>query len=220
MFIRSTPLAGEPKNGGLPWDPFKALVAPRPIGWITSVASDGSINLAPFSFFNVVGDSPNMVSLAIGERVDGRQKDSRRNIEETGEFVCNLATWDLREQMNMTSSSVEEGVDEAELAGLALVPSQIVSPPRVARSPAALECVYTETFVPHAANGSAHHFRLILGEVVGVYIDDRFIADGRVDTAAMKPMTRMGYDEYAVVESAVRMDRPDLDIMKALRTPE
>jgi flavin reductase (DIM6/NTAB) family NADH-FMN oxidoreductase RutF len=219
MFFTTTPGEGEPRNGGLPWDPFKALVAPRPIGWITTLSPEGVVNLAPFSFFNVVGDKPNMVFFAPGERLTGGMKDSQRNAELSGEFVCNLATWDLREEMNLTSAAVDPDVDETALAELAMTPSRLVAPPRVARAPAALECVYVDTYVPRAKTGRLHRSRLVFGEVVGVHIDDAYIREGRVDTAAMRPIARMGYDEYAVIDSAFRMQRPDVDILARLETP-
>ena len=121
---------------GLKHDPFKAIVAPRPIGWITSMSAAGEINLAPYSFFNGVCSRPNLVMFSS----EGR-KDSLAFIEETKEFVCNLATFDLRDAMNKTSAPFERGVNEMERAGLAPAPSRLVKPPRVAASPCALECV-------------------------------------------------------------------------------
>ena len=123
------------RNHGLGGDPFKAIVAPRPIGWITSMDAKGNVNLAPYSFFNGVHSRPAMVMFAS----EGR-KDSVSNIAETGEFVCNLATWDLREAMNATSAPFQHGVNEMERAGLKAAPSKLVKPPRVAASPCALEC--------------------------------------------------------------------------------
>lgn len=188
---------------GLAIDPFKALVVPRPIGWISSLGGDGSVNLAPYSFFNAMSEKPAYVVFGSAGR-----KDSIANIEETGEFVCNLATWELREAVNATSATVPRGVDEFELAGLDKAPSRFVKPPRVAAAPVALECVYEQTVKlaghDHQAGGSA----IVVGRVVGVYIDDRFIHEGRVDTAAMKPIARLGYSEYAVVDEVFRMRRP------------
>lgn len=193
---------------GLPNDPFKAVVAPRPIGWISSLSPDGLANLAPYSFFNAVAENPHYVAYGSGEARRGGRKDSLLNIEATGEFVVNLATWELREPMNASSASVPLGVDEFELAGLTKAASQIVKVARVAESPVALECRYFRTIALPADDGSvADH--MIIGRVVGIYIDDRFIADGRVDTAAMRPIARLGYSEYTVVTEAFRMRRPD-----------
>jgi len=201
----------EPKNGhGLPRDPFKALVAPRPIGWFTTLSARGDINVAPYSYFNAVGDDPPVVMFSGGARDSARHKDSLANAEATGEFVHNMATWDLREQMNTTSSEVAHGVDEAALAGLELVPSRMVKPPRLKASPAALECRYLKT-VEIAQNGSAGPNRVVLGEVVGIHIADEVIKDGRVDLSLIRPIARLGYAQYAVVDTIFRMLRPGIE---------
>ncbi len=187
----------------LPNDPFKAIVAPRPIGWITAMSAKGEINLAPYSFFNGIGSRPNLVMFA-----SEGFKDSIAFIEETGEFVCNLATWDLREQMNATSAPLARGVNEMERAGLAPAPSRVVRPPRVAASPCALECRLIKIVPVEALGGAPLDCHVTIGQVVGVHIDDRFIVDGRLDIAALKPIARCGYDEYAVVERVFSMTRP------------
>ncbi len=187
----------------LPYDPFKAIVAPRPIGWITSMNAKGEINLAPYSFFNGINSRPNLVMFSS----EGR-KDSVSFIAETGEFVCNLATWDLREAMNLTSAPLPRGVNEMERAGLAPAPSRLVKPPRVAASPCALECKLMQIVPIEEAGGAAVDCHLVIGRVVGVHIDERFIVNGRLDLAAVKPIARCGYDEYAVVESVFSMTRP------------
>jgi flavin reductase (DIM6/NTAB) family NADH-FMN oxidoreductase RutF len=208
VFFATDGSDGSQRNGGLPWDPFKALVAPRPIGWITTLSQDGVVNLAPYSFFNAVGERPGIVMFSSSSR-----KDSQTNAEATGEFVCNLATWETREQMNLTSAEVD--ASEPELAGLELAPSRLVAPPRVAAAPAALECVYLDTYAIRTRNGRDHASHAVFGEVVGVYVDDRFVTDeGRVDTAAMRPVARMGYDEYAAVEHAFRMARPGAGVRR------
>jgi flavin reductase (DIM6/NTAB) family NADH-FMN oxidoreductase RutF len=193
---------------GLPNDPFKAVVAPRPIGWISSLAADGCANLAPYSFFNAFAEQPHYVAYGSGEARWGGGKDSLLNVQATGEFVVNLATWDLREAMNASSAHVPPGVDEFELAGLTKAPSRLVKPPRVAESPVALECRLYLTVPLPADDGSAND-HLVIGRVLGIYIDDRFIEDGRVNTAALRPIARLGYSEYAVVSEAFRMRRPD-----------
>jgi len=187
----------------LPHDPFKAIVAPRPIGWITSMSAKGEVNLAPYSFFNGINSRPNLVMFASEKR-----KDSVVFIEETGEFVCNLATWDLREQMNDTSAPVARGINEMERAGLAPAPCRIVKPPRVAASPCALECKLLKIVALDALDGTPAECHVVFGQVVGVHIEDRFIKDGILDTAAMRPIARCGYDQYAVADTMFSMIRP------------
>ncbi|HWV54534.1 flavin reductase family protein [Pseudorhodoplanes sp.] len=188
---------------GLPHDPIKAIVAPRPIGWITSMSAAGDINLAPYSFFNAVSSRPTIVTFS-----SEGQKDSLAFIRETREFVCNLATWDLREAMNKTSAPMARGVNEMEAAGLEAAPSCLVKPPRVAASPCALECVLLQILPLSDIEGRALDAYVVFGEVIGVHIDDRYIRDGLLDTAAMKPIARNGYHNYSVVEREFRMVRP------------
>jgi flavin reductase (DIM6/NTAB) family NADH-FMN oxidoreductase RutF len=188
---------------GLPHDPFKAIVAPRPIGWVTSMSAKGEINLAPYSFFNGVASRPAMVMFA-----SEGFKDSAAFITETREFVCNLATWDLREAVNATSAPLARGINEMERTGLAPAPSHFVKPPRVAAAPCALECKLLQIVQLSDVDGKPVDGHVVFGQVVGVYIDDRFLAGGRLDTAAMKPIARCGYDEYAVVEALFTMVRP------------
>jgi flavin reductase (DIM6/NTAB) family NADH-FMN oxidoreductase RutF len=204
---------------GLPFNPFKALVAPRPIGWITTLTPDGIVNLAPYSYFQAVADNPDIVMFSATPGLttdDGaigftdERKHSEINAIKGGEFVCNLVTEDLAEQMNKTSAHLPVGVDEAEYAALGMVPSMKVKPPRVAASPAALECVVVDTHTIRHRGGD-HVYRIVFGEVVGIHIDDHFISDGRVDTTAMRVLTRMGYDEYAVLTKSFSMTRPDND---------
>jgi flavin reductase (DIM6/NTAB) family NADH-FMN oxidoreductase RutF len=190
-------------TSALRYDPFKAIVAPRPIGWVTSMSAKGEINLAPYSFFNGVSSKPNLVMFS-----SEGLKDSVSFVAETGEFVCNLATWDLREAMNATSAPLPRGVNEMERAGLAPAPSRLVKPPRVAASPCALECKLIQIVPIGAAGGLPVDCHLVIGQVVGVHIDDRFIVDGLLDTAALKPIARCGYDQYAVVEAVFSMTRP------------
>jgi flavin reductase (DIM6/NTAB) family NADH-FMN oxidoreductase RutF len=190
-------------NHGLRYDPFKAIVAPRPIGWVTTMNGNGDINLAPYSFFNGISSRPALVMFS-----SEGLKDSVSFIRETGEFVCNLATWDLRAQMNSTSAPLRRGVNEMEHAGLAPAPSRLVKPPRVATSPCALECKLINIVPIESAGGTAVDCHVVIGHVIGVHIDDRFIVNGMLDTAAMKPIARCGYDQYAVVETVFSMKRP------------
>ncbi|MET4807462.1 flavin reductase family protein [Limibacillus sp. MBR-115] len=201
--------AGQHKAAGLPYNPFKAIVAPRPIGWITTLDGQGRINLAPYSFFNAVSDSPPTVFFASsGRSREVGVKDSQANAEETGEFVCNMATWDLRDAMNKTSASLPAGEDEAAFAGLEMVPSRLVKPPRVKASPVHLECRYLQTLeLPSNDPGNGNF--VVFGEVVAVHIDDAMIDEkGLLDVTRYKPIARLGYMDYAVVEQVFSMDRP------------
>lgn len=189
-------------NHGLKHNPFKALVAPRPIGWISTVSSDGVVNLAPYSFFNGVSDDPPFVMFS-----SAGQKDSQRNAEETGEFVCSLATYDLREHMNTTSAGVGPEIDEMALAGLTPAPSKLVKPPRVAESPVALECRHFQTIALPAAEGK-DGYSVVLGHVVGIHIDESVLDDGLVDMQKLRPIARLGYMDYTVVDTVFSMDRP------------
>ncbi len=179
---------------GLPHDPFKALVAPRPIGWITAISAKGEVNLSPYSFFNAVSDHPHMVAFSSQGR-----KDALTFIEETGEFVCNFATFDLREKVNATSAPLPRGDNEMVHAGLTAAPSRIVRPPRVAEAPAALECKWLRTVPLDPLEGGPPRYYLVLGQVVGIHIDERFIVNGLVETAAMRPIMRAGYHDYFTV---------------------
>ncbi len=194
-------------KGGLPYNPFKALVAPRPIGWISTIAPDGNVNLAPYSYFQAVADQPDIVMFSAALDMKDAQKDSAPNAVDCGEFVCSIVPYALREAMNETSRALPRSTSEADQAGIEMAPSKRVAPPRVAAAPAALECAVVESRrVLH--RGGEHRYTMVFGEVLGIYIDDQYITDGRVDTAAMKVITRMGYDEYAVTENKFSMKRP------------
>ena len=192
----------------LKFSPFKALVVPRPIGWITSLDSKGNVNLAPFSYFNAVSDDPPCVMFCPGDHEGGRAKDTRLNVEETGEFVCNMASWDLREQMSATSASLPRGTDEMNHAGLAAEPSVKVRPPRVKDAPAHLECKYLQTVALPKSKTIAQNY-IVIGQVVGIHIRDDVIVDGRVDILKFKPVARLGYKDYTVVDSQFTMVWPD-----------
>jgi flavin reductase (DIM6/NTAB) family NADH-FMN oxidoreductase RutF len=189
----------------LPHDPFKALVAPRPIGWVSTLGADGAVNLAPYSFFNAVCDRPPMLMFS-----SAGMKDSAAFAHERGEFVWNFPTWGLRDAMNATSAHLPRGESEFAHAGLLAAPSRIVAVPRVAESPCALECRVTQTLELTDVEGGATNRHLVIGQVVGVHLDEAFVdARGQIDTAAMAPVARCGYtDEYAVVQSLFLMARP------------
>jgi flavin reductase (DIM6/NTAB) family NADH-FMN oxidoreductase RutF len=193
---------------GLKHDPFKALLAPRPIGWIGTISNDGIANLAPYSFFNAVGDRPAYVVFGTGG-----VKDSLRNIQENGEFTCSMSTWDLREHMNMSSAAVPANVDEFPLAGLTGVRGKIVKAPYVKEAAAVFECKHWKTIELPAIAPQKGGYIMVVGYVVGVHIDDRYIKDGIVNTSEMRPLGRMGYMEYAVVtpETTFSMNRPEVD---------
>ena len=190
---------------GLPHDPFKAIVTPRPIGWITAMSAKGEINLSPYSFFNAISDKPPMVAFSSHGR-----KDAVTFIEETKEFVCNLATFDLRDKMNATSAVLPRGENEMLHADLEAAPSRLVKPPRVADALAALECNWLRTVPLVSLDGGEPKYYLVIGQVVGIHIDDRYIVNGLVDTAAMQPIARAGYRDYFVstAETKFSIKRP------------
>lgn len=196
----------EPRAGhGLPHDPFKAILAPRPIGWISTVDSQGRPNLAPYSFFNGVCDAPPMVYFS----TTGARKDSVTNIEATGEFVVNFVGAHHAQAMNATSASVPHGVNEFELAGLAAAPCRLVKAPRVADAIASMECRLVQIIPLHTADGTPLEGWITIGEVIGVHIDDRLLVDGRFDTAGARPIARCGYrGDYTEVTQLFEMIRP------------
>ncbi|RQR51353.1 flavin reductase family protein [Burkholderia sp. Bp9140] len=201
-------------NHGLPFNPFKATVVPRAIGWITTLDRTGRVNLAPFSQFVNIGYDPPYVMFSAGGDVRGHgRKDSAVNAVEQREFVCNMATWELRDAVNVTSQAVEPGVDEAALAGLEMEPSRLVRPPRVARSPIQLECVL-HACLTLPGNTSRNTMDAVIGRVVGVHIADSVLtADGKVDLKSIRPICRLGYMDYAVIENTfeMRIDGPHME---------
>jgi flavin reductase (DIM6/NTAB) family NADH-FMN oxidoreductase RutF len=169
----------EPQRGhGLPHDPFKAIVAPRPIGWISTLDGNGVVNLAPYSFYNALCDMPPIVGFS-----STGHKDSVRNIESTGEFVANYVSKALADAMNTTSAAVGSDVDEMALAGLTPAPCRLVAAPRVAEAPAALECKLLQIIQLHDVHGNRLEQYLALGQVVGVHIDPQYLRNGFFDTA-------------------------------------
>jgi flavin reductase (DIM6/NTAB) family NADH-FMN oxidoreductase RutF len=188
--------------------PFKACVVPRPIGWISSLDASGVRNLAPFSFFNAISESPPMVMFcANGPHVSGGEKDSVKNVRETGEFVVNLATWELREALNASSACVARTVDEFELAKLTPASCLRVRAPRVLESPVSLECTVTDIYeLPSDDPGELGY--MVMGRVLGIHIADHAIVEGRVSPTKLRPIARLGYRDYAVIEEVFRMFRP------------
>ena len=189
------------QDHGLSKNPFNSLIIPRPIGWISSIDNEGVVNLAPYSFFNAVCYRPPTVMFAsgTGKGSDG-MKDSRRNIEATGEFVCNLATWETRNQMNQTSAAVTPDTDEMKLAGLRPVSSKLIKVPRVAEAPVHLECRHLNSIEIPSWEKDNRYF-IVLGEVIGIHIRDELITkDGLVDIEKMIPIGRMGYNDYTRID--------------------
>lgn len=199
QFHSYTPADGH----GLPHDPFKAIVAPRPIGWISSQSEDGRVNLAPYSFFNALCDTPPIVGFS-----SSGWKDSTQFISETREFVFNLATRRLAEAMNQTSGNYPRGVSEFGEAGLTPLPSDRVAPPRVGEAAAALECKVIDIIRLTNAAGMNSNNYLVLGEVVRVHIDRAFLDDGLFDIVAAGSIARCGYRDYAEVTEVFTMTRP------------
>jgi len=194
----------EPRLGhGLPHDPFKAIVAPRPVGWISTLNASGRANLAPYSFFNAVHSSPPMVMFT-----SESMKHSASNAIASGEFVFNLCGMALFDAMNISSGDYPEGASEFEAARLEMAPSVVVRAPRVAAAPAALECKVVSSSQLHDVEGTAVPGWIIIGQVVGVHIAEAFLRDGRFDTAAAQPVARCGYRDYAVVKEMFEALRP------------
>ena len=198
----------EPAAGhGLPHDPLNAIVAPRPIGWVSTVSADGVANLAPYSFFNVFNYRPPLIAFS-----SMGLKDSVVNVRATGEFVWNLVTRDLAEAMNATSAGVAAEVDEFTLAGLDAVPSRLVAPLRVAASPVHFECKLTQLIELTDKDGRGLDQWLVIGEAVGIHIDRALLEDGVYQTARARPISRGGgpADYFEAREDALfRMRRPD-----------
>lgn len=187
MFYRT-----DTNEHGLSHDPFKAIVAPRPIGWIGTRGRDGTINLSPYSFFNAVSDSPKLVMFASS----GSSRDSLRNARETGMFTASLASRHIAEQMNASAASVDYGVDEFALAGLTPVPGILIDAPFVGEAFAALECRVTEIIEPRTLDGGRAETTIVLAQVVGIHLREEILRDGRVDMTIARPLGRMGYRDY------------------------
>lgn len=195
-------------KAGLKHSPFQALVTPRPIGWISTVSKEGIVNLSPFSYFNAISSGPPAVMYtASGDHMEGGEKDSLRNVRETGEFVFNLCTEELGRQMNDSSTHAPRDIDEFQVAGLTKAPSRLVKPPRVAESPVHLECQVIHIMkIPLGEKTNSH---MVMGRVLAVHIKDEFITpDGRFDTVKARPMGRLGYFDYNVVSDSIEMLRP------------
>jgi len=193
---------------GLPHSPFKSCVVPRPIGWISTVSPEGIHNLAPYSQFQNLTFDPPYVMFAANQNTLGKRKDSVVNTEQTGEFVYNMATYELRDAMNRSAPEVPPDIDEFELAGLTKAASIKVKPCRVAESPIQFECVYHQT-IRLPGNGLMGTVDIVIGRVVMVHIKDDVIRpDGRLDIIKIRPLARLGYYDYTSVDSIFEMVIP------------
>ena len=203
----------EPRKNdhGLKHDPFKSCVVPRPIAWISTLGADGVANLAPYSQFQNLTFDPPYVMFAANQKTDGHRKDSVVNAEQTGEFVYNMATYELREALNLSAQQVPPEVDEFELAGVTKVPSKLVKAPRVGESPVQFECRYHQT-VRLPGKGMMGTVDIVIGEVIGIHIKEEFIQpDGKLDIPKIRPLARLGYYDYTCVESVFEMTIPGRD---------
>ena len=190
----------EKNNHGLKRPPFKSCVVPRPIGWLSTISVDGVANLAPYSQFTNLTFDPPYVVVSINQGNESQRKDTTVNIEQTGEFVYNMVTYDLRNQMTITATGFAPEVDEFEAAGLTKAPSKLVKPFRVAESPIQFECKYVQT-VRLPGEGMVGTCDIIIGKVVGVHVKDEFIGeDGKIDMLKIRPLARMGYSDYTYVD--------------------
>jgi len=198
----------EPKDGhGLPHNPFKAIVAPRPIAWVSSLSTEGVANLAPYSFFNAVADVPPMLMISSSPQASNVDKDTLENIINTGEFVVHIVPHAMRDEMNVTSGGYARNDDEFQRAGLEKAPSTVVSPPRIANAPIAMECRHHINVGFPGVNGvrGAH---VIFGEVVGIHIADEALVDGMLDVTKYRPLARLGYMDYTTVTETFSLNRP------------
>ncbi len=193
-------------NHGLAHDPFKALVSPRPIGWIGSVDANGVANLAPYSFFNAIGDAPKMVMFAS----DGR-KDSVTNVEQSGEFSASMASRHLADNMNKSSVDAPADISEFGYAGLTAKPGHMIKAPHVAEAFSALECKVVNIFQPKTLDGTLSGYVVVIGQVVGIHIDPAVVTDGKIDMAKAAPLARLGYRDYSDGAQTFEMFRPVWD---------
>lgn len=196
----------------LPYNPFKACVVPRPIGWIATVSAEGRHNLAPFSQFQNIAYDPPMVMVSANNRPDGTLKDTIRNIRDTHEFVWSMATYAQREQVSASAQEFPHGVDEFEVLGIRSAPATLVRARRVADSPAHFECRVRQV-VDLPGNTPEAHTHLVIAEVIGIHIEDGYITqDGRFDVLRARPLARLGYLDYTSVESCFELQIPGFRI--------
>ncbi len=195
------------KNAGLSRNPLKAIVAPRPIGWISSCGKDGSVNLAPYSFFNAVSEDPAIVIFSVQASGPDHQKDTLRNVTETNAFTVNIVGANQVQAMNVSSGDYPYGENEFTTAGLRMIPGTTVNAPHVGEVPAALECTLLQT-INLPANDRGGHYTAILGTVTGIFVDQSVIVDGKISYALLAPVARMGYRDYANINDFFELGRP------------
>ena len=197
----------QPKKNPFSIDPYKSLIFPRPIGWISSIDKKGIVNLAPYSYFNAIADDPPQIMFVAGASDRSSQKkDTLTNIMSTKEFVVNFATTATREQMNLSSKDIDKDDDEFVLTKLKKRKSRLVKVPSVANSPVNLECKLLKSI--KLKSSSRKFSTMVIGEVIGIYIKDSFIVKRRVNSVAMRYVARMGYSEYTTISSKFKMKRP------------
>ena len=201
-------LPGTHKDHGLTYSPLKALISPRPIGWISSLSASGVANLSPYSFFNAIAELPPMVMFIsapdMREANRGGQKDSLANILESREFGVNIVGSEQAEQMVKSSQDVTADIDEFDHTSLGKKKAEKISAPLVAGAPAHLECVYYN-HITLPDNGRGNHSVMVMGTIVGIHIDEAIIADGRVDVSRYTPVARLGYKDYTAVRDLFEM---------------
>ena len=198
---------GSHKEAGLSFSPIKAIVSPRPIGWISSCGKDGTINLAPYSYFNAISELPPMVMFSSAPSGNAQHKDSLRNVIETEEFVVNVVSAALGDAMNITSADLAYGQNEFTAAGLEMADCQTVKVPRVAAAPAALECKLWKVIeLPIPETGGAGV--MVIGLITGIHIADETVKDGKIDVTSYQPLARLGYMDYARIDDVFAMPRP------------
>lgn len=194
----------EPKNGyDLPYNPLKAIVTPRPIGWIGTRSKQGAVNLAPYSFFNVICDNPPLLMFC-----SSGYKDSVAFVEETGEFTANMVGGHLAKPMNATSINAPRGISEFDYAGLTAQSSTLIKAPRVKEAYAALECVAVEVKRLTGKDGALAESYMVIGEIIGVHIDNSILVGGRIDITKSRPVSRLGYMDFAITDTVFEMFRP------------
>lgn len=205
------------KEAGLAFSPIKAIVSPRPIGWISSCGKDGSINLAPYSYFNAISELPPMVMFSSAPSGNAQHKDSLRNVIETEEFVVNIVSAALGDAMNITSADLAYGQNEFTAAGLEMADCNTVKVPRVAAAPAALECKLWKVIElpkPETGNAKTGNVKtgdagvMVIGMITGIHIADETVKDGKIDVTSYQPLARLGYMDYARIDDVFAMPRP------------
>ncbi len=197
----------KPKKRSLSIDPFKSLIFPRPIGWISSVDKKGISNLAPYSYFNAIADDPPQIMFVAGpSEKPFNKKDTLANIIDTKEFVVNFVTTSTKKKMNLSSKDVNRNIDEFLLTKLKKRQSKLVKVPSVSDSPVNLECKLLK--IIKLKSTTKKNSTMVIGEVIGIYIKDIFIKEGRINSTAMRYIARMGYSEYTTISSNFKMKRP------------